>query len=51
MSIETIDVDLDKQSTLCNYRKAAEGKRKVVQITYEIDDADWTSGHDDRDKS
>ena len=50
MSIETIDVDLDKQSTLCNYRKAAEGKRKVVQITYEIDDADWTSGHDDRDK-
>jgi len=50
MSIETINVNLDDQSTLCNYRKASAGKRKVVQITYEIDDADWSSGHDDRDK-
>ena len=50
MSIETINVNLDDQSTLCNYRKASAGKRRVVQITYEIDDADWSSGEDVRDK-
>ncbi|MAT12948.1 MAG: hypothetical protein CMM02_18285 [Rhodopirellula sp.] len=50
MSIQTIDINLDEQSTLCSYRKGASGKRKVLQITYEIDDADWSSGDDDREK-
>ena len=50
MSIQTIDINLDEQLTMCSYASAAPMKRRVVQITYEIDDADWSSGHDDRDK-
>ena len=50
MSIETINVILDEQPTICDYRKSPAGKRRVVQITYEIDDADWSSGEDVRDK-